>query len=124
MFEVSALFRGTKVVKHSFYSIGTKTMIGSGLEHFSNLRHLKRCKTCVSGLNALFRGAKVVKHLFYCVGPKMMFVMFWSISILCHVNDAKLLSEPEAISLYQSCEAFILPRSTQNGVWECFKAFR
>jgi hypothetical protein len=79
MFEVSALFRGTKVAKHSFYSIGTKTMIGSVLEHFSNLRHVKRCKTCVSRLNALFRGAKVVKHLFYCIGPKMMSGMIWSI---------------------------------------------
>jgi hypothetical protein len=71
--SLSALFRGTKVAKNLFYSIGTKTMFGSVLEHFANLQHVKRCKTCVSGLNALFRGAKVVKHPFYSIGTKMMF---------------------------------------------------
>jgi acid stress-induced BolA-like protein IbaG/YrbA len=40
---------------------------------FRNLRHVKRCKTCLSGLNALFRGNEVVKHSFYSIGPKMMF---------------------------------------------------
>jgi hypothetical protein len=43
------------------------------LEHFTNLLHVKRCKTCVSGLSALFRGIEVVKHPFYSIGPKMMF---------------------------------------------------
>jgi hypothetical protein len=41
--------------------------------YFANLRHVKRCKTCVSGLNALFLGTKVVKHSFLCIGTKMMF---------------------------------------------------
>jgi hypothetical protein len=89
-----ALFRGTKVAKHSFYLIGTKTMFGSVStkfakhpfysigtkmmfgsvsEHFANLWYAKRCKTCVSGLNALFRGTKVVKHPFYNIGSKMIF---------------------------------------------------
>jgi hypothetical protein len=31
-------------------------ILASVSEHFSNLRHVKRCKTCVTGLNALFRG--------------------------------------------------------------------
>ena len=54
-------------------------MFGSVLEHFGNLRHVKRCKTFGSGLNALFRGTEVAKmvsqkkHSFYCIGPKMMF---------------------------------------------------
>jgi hypothetical protein len=48
-------------------------MFGSVSEHFANLRHVKRCKTCVSGLNALFRGNEVVKHSFYFIGIKMMF---------------------------------------------------
>ena len=52
-------------------------MFGSISEHFANLWHVKRCKTCVSGLNALFRGTEVVKHPFYFIGPKMM---FWSVS--------------------------------------------
>jgi acid stress-induced BolA-like protein IbaG/YrbA len=47
-------------------------MIGSVWEHFANLRHVKRCKTCVSGLNALFRATKVAKHPFYSIGTKMM----------------------------------------------------
>jgi acid stress-induced BolA-like protein IbaG/YrbA len=50
----------------------TKMMVGSVSEHFVNLRHIKRCKTCVSHLNALFRATKVVKHPFYSIGTKMM----------------------------------------------------
>jgi acid stress-induced BolA-like protein IbaG/YrbA len=59
---LNAMFRGTEVVKHPFYSIGTKMMFGSVSEHFTNLRQVIRCKTCVSALNALFRGAEVVKE--------------------------------------------------------------
>ena len=89
---LNALFRGTEVVKHPFYSVGLKMMFGSVSEHFANLRHVKRCKTCVSGLNAQFRGTEVVKHPFYSIGPKMM---FWSVSEhfanLRHIKDAKLV---------------------------------
>jgi hypothetical protein len=70
---MNALFRGNEVMKHPFNSIGTKMIFGSVSEHFAILRHIKRCKTCVSGLNALFRGTKVVKHPFESIGPKMMF---------------------------------------------------
>jgi hypothetical protein len=48
-------------------------MFGSVTEHVTNLRHVKRCKTYVSGRNALFRGTEVVKHPFYSIGYKMMF---------------------------------------------------
>jgi hypothetical protein len=48
-------------------------MFGRALEHFANLRLVKRCKTSVSGLNALFPGTNVVKHPFYSIGPRMMF---------------------------------------------------
>jgi hypothetical protein len=47
-------------------------MFGSVSEQFANLQHVKRCKTCVSGLNALFCSTEVVKHPFYSIGPKMM----------------------------------------------------
>jgi acid stress-induced BolA-like protein IbaG/YrbA len=70
---LNALFRGTKLAKDPFYSIGTKMMFGSVSEHFANLRHVKRWKTCVSGLNALFRGTKLAKDPFYSIGTKMMF---------------------------------------------------
>jgi hypothetical protein len=75
----NAQCRGTKVAKmvsqqkHLFYSIRPKMMFGSVSEHFDNLLHVKRCKTCVSGLNALFRCTKVVKHHFYSIGPKMIY---------------------------------------------------
>jgi hypothetical protein len=54
--------------------------------------------------------------------------MFGSVSEnfsnLRRVKDAKLVIEPECtISGYQSCEASILVRWTQNDVWECFGAF-
>jgi hypothetical protein len=51
---LNALFRGTEVVNHPFYSIGPNMMFGSVSEHFTNLRQVKRCKTYVSGLTALF----------------------------------------------------------------------
>jgi NAD(P)H-flavin reductase len=70
---LNALFRGNEVVKHAIYSIGPKMMFRSVSEHFTNIRQVKRCKTCVSGLNALFRGTEVVKHTFYSIGPELMF---------------------------------------------------
>ena len=79
--DPNALFRGTEVVKHPFYSIGPKMMFGCVSEHFVYLRHVERCKTCVSDLNALFQGTEVLKHPFYTVGPKMMFGCFQSISL-------------------------------------------
>jgi hypothetical protein len=64
---LNALFRGTKVVKiisqqiHPFNSISPKIMFASGLEHFVNLPHVKRCKTCVWVLNVVFWGTEVVR---------------------------------------------------------------
>jgi acid stress-induced BolA-like protein IbaG/YrbA len=37
----------------------SKMMFGSVSEHFANLQHVKKCKTCVSGLNALFKGTEL-----------------------------------------------------------------
>jgi hypothetical protein len=123
---LNALFWGNEVVNLSFYSIGPKMMSGSVSEHFTNLRQVKRCKTCVSGLNAMFRGTKVVKHPFYSIEPKLMFgSVSEHFANLRHEKDAKLASEPECTILgYQSCEPSIPLRRTQNVVWECFKAFR
>jgi hypothetical protein len=56
---LNALFWCTQVAElvslqmHPFYSIGPQIMFGYLLEHLKNLRHVKRWKTCVSGLNAL-----------------------------------------------------------------------
>jgi hypothetical protein len=101
---LNALFRGTKVMKHPFYSIGTKMMFGCISEHFTNLRHVKICKTCVSDPNALFRGTKVVKNPFYSTRTKMMFGSVSEHSAnLRHVKDAKLMFAPECtISGYKS----------------------
>jgi acid stress-induced BolA-like protein IbaG/YrbA len=41
---LNALFRGTKVAKHPFYSIGPKMMYVSVAEHLDNLLHVKRWK--------------------------------------------------------------------------------
>jgi hypothetical protein len=83
-------------VKHPFYSIGTKMMFGSVSEHFTNLRWVIRCKTCVSALNALFQGTEVVKHPFYSIGPKIMFGnVSEHFTNLRHVKVVELASEPE-----------------------------
>jgi hypothetical protein len=47
-------------------------MFGSVSEHFANLRHVKRCKTCVSGLNALFWGTEVANNSFYSIRPRCL----------------------------------------------------
>jgi hypothetical protein len=67
---VNALFRGTEVVKHPFYSFGPIIMFESVSKHFANLWLVKRCKTCVSGLDAIFWGTEVVMHPFCSIGPK------------------------------------------------------
>jgi hypothetical protein len=82
---------GTEVVKHPFYYNGPKMMFRSVSEYFANLGHVKRCITCVSGLNAL-RGTEVVKYSFYSIGPKMMFgSVSKHFANLRHVKDAKLV---------------------------------
>jgi hypothetical protein len=89
---LNALFQGTEVVKHPFYSIGTNTMFGSVSEYFAILCRFKRRRTCVSGQNALFQGTEVVKHPFYSVGPKMMLGRFRSISLtFTTLIDGKLV---------------------------------
>jgi hypothetical protein len=95
--------------------------IGSVSEHFADLRHVNRCKTCVSGLNALFRGTKVAKYRLYSIRTKMMIgSVSEHFANLRHVKDAKLVFVPECtISGYQSCEASILLHWNQNDVWEC-----
>jgi hypothetical protein len=42
--SLNALFQGIEVVKHPFYSIGSKMMFGSVSEHFANLWHVKYAK--------------------------------------------------------------------------------
>jgi hypothetical protein len=56
-------------------------MFGSVSEHFADLRHVKRCKTCISCLKAPFRGTEVVKPPFYSIRPEMMFGCVQSISL-------------------------------------------
>jgi hypothetical protein len=65
---------------------------GSVTEDFDNLLHVKRCKTCVSGLNALIGGTKVVNNPYYSIGPKMMFgSVTGHFANLRYVNNAKLV---------------------------------
>jgi hypothetical protein len=67
-------------------------MFESVSEHFANLRHVKRCKTCVLGMNVHSQGTKVVKHPFYSIGPKMMFGSVTEhFANLRLVKDAKLM---------------------------------
>jgi hypothetical protein len=121
---LNELFRGTKLTKGPFYSIGTKMMFGSVSEHFTNLWHVKICKTCVSGLNALFRGTEVAMHPFYSIRTKMMFgSVLEHFANLRHVKRCKTCVHVECtVSVCQSCEASILLHWNENDVWECFRA--
>jgi hypothetical protein len=42
--SLNALFRGTEVVKHPFYSIRLKMLFGYVSKHFGDLRHVKDAK--------------------------------------------------------------------------------
>jgi hypothetical protein len=108
-FAPECTISGTEVAKYLFYSIRPKMMFGSVLKHFANLRHVQRCKTCVSGLNALFRGTEVSKHQFYYIGPKMM-----SLSVSKHFANLRhikrcntFVSSPNA--LFRGIEVAMLP---------------
>ena len=82
---LNALFRGTEVAKmvlernQPFHPIRSQTMFESVSEHFANLLHVKRGKTCVSGLNVLFWGTEVAKMFlernqpFHIIRPQTMF---------------------------------------------------
>jgi hypothetical protein len=82
---MNALFWITELAKmvshqmHQLYCIGHKIFLRSVLEHFVNLLHVKRKKTCVSVLNALIWGTEVAKivshqmHSFNSLGPIKMF---------------------------------------------------
>jgi hypothetical protein len=58
--DMNAISWCTEVAKmvthetHTFYAIGPKMIFDCVLEQLENLWYVKRCKTCVSGLNALF----------------------------------------------------------------------
>jgi hypothetical protein len=122
---LNALFQGTEVVKHPFYSIGPKMMFGSVSVYFANLPHGIRCKTCVTGLGAQFPETKVVKHPFYSIGPKMIFrCVSVHIANLQHVKVTEFVFEPKCnISSYRSCETSSIVHSAQNDAWERLRAF-
>jgi hypothetical protein len=120
-------FEGTKIVKYPFYSTGLKMVFVSISHDFTNLQHVKRCQTCVSGLNAIFRGVPKLWSIHSSpLDPKWCLGMFRSISLTLGTSKMKThVSGLNAIFRgYQSCEASILLHWTQNDVWECFGAFR
>jgi hypothetical protein len=89
---LNALFSGSEVANHPFYSIGTKMMFGSVSEHFANLRHEKDGKLVFRCLNALFRGTEVANHPFYSIVTKMIFGSVSEHFVnLRHEKDAKLV---------------------------------
>jgi hypothetical protein len=74
-------------------------MFGSVSEYFTNLRQVKRCTTCVSGLNALYWGTEVVKHPFYSITPNMMFgSVSEHFSNPQQVKDVKLAYDPQILN--------------------------
>jgi hypothetical protein len=102
----------------------TKNMFGSVLEQFPNLRQVKGCKTCVSGLNTLFRGIEVVKHQFYSIGPKLIFG-----SVSEHFANLRQVTRRKPFvrslnALFRGTKVVKHLHWTQNDVWECFRAFR
>jgi hypothetical protein len=117
---------------HPFYSIGPQMMFGCPLEHLENLPHVKRCKTCVWGLNALFWCTEVAEivshqmHPFFSIGPQMVFCSIWEhLENLRHVKKMQNLC-----SVYRSCKNGFTPNASivlywnSNDVWMSFRTFR
>jgi hypothetical protein len=122
--SLNALFWGTEVVKHPFYSIRPKLMFGIVSEHFANLQQVKTCKTFVWGLNALFWSTEVVKHPFYSIGPKLMFgSVSEHFAKLRQVKRCKTFV-PSLNALFWGTNVVKHLHWTQNDVWDCFSAFR
>jgi acid stress-induced BolA-like protein IbaG/YrbA len=116
-------FRGTEVMKHPFYSIGPSLLFGSVSEQFTNLRQVKKCKTCVPSLNALFQGTEVVKHQFYSIGPKLMFgSVSEQFANLRQVKRCKTCV-PSLNALFQGYKVLKHLHWTQNDVWERYRVF-
>jgi acid stress-induced BolA-like protein IbaG/YrbA len=83
--SLNALFRGTKLAKHPFYSIETKMMFGSISEHFANLRHVERLKTCVRTRMHYLRVPKLWNLHSSLLDPKWCLGVFQSISLTFNV---------------------------------------
>ena len=111
-------------------------MFGSVSEHFANLRHVKRCKTCVWGVNAVFRATEATKmvsqqkHPFYTIRPKTMFGSVpehfaniqnikWCKTCVSFLNALFRGTKIVKLVLQQN----ILLHQIENDVWECFWAF-
>jgi hypothetical protein len=58
-------------------------------DDFTNLQHVERCKTYVSGLTALFRGTKVMKHPFSPLDPNDVCECLDDFTNLQHVKRCK-----------------------------------
>jgi 3'-phosphoadenosine 5'-phosphosulfate sulfotransferase (PAPS reductase)/FAD synthetase len=123
---LNALFRGTEVVRYSFYFIGTTMMFGSVSKHFTNLRHVKDQNLC-------FGPECTISRYRSC---KACILLHWTQNDVWECLRAfrqpstrkkmqNLCFGPECtISGYRSCKVFILFHWNQNDVWECFRAFR
>jgi hypothetical protein len=122
----NALFRGTKVAKHPFYSIGPKMIYGSVTEHFANLLHVKRWKLVFRAWMKYFWAPKLRSILSTTLDPKWYMGLLRSGSLIfCTQKDENCFFRPECtIWGHQSSEASILLHRTQNNIWECFRALR
>ena len=102
--SLKELFRGTELAKmvsqryQPFYPIRPQMMFDNVSEHFANLQHVKRGKTCISSLNALFRGTKLANMVsqrnqaFYPTRPQTMFVsVLEHFANFCTSNEAKVV---------------------------------
>jgi hypothetical protein len=74
VFVLECTISGHQICEASILVYWTQNDFGIVAKHFPNLRHVKRWKTCVLGMNALFWGTKLAKDPFYSIGTKMMVV--------------------------------------------------
>jgi hypothetical protein len=121
-----ALFRGTKVAKHPFYSIAPKMIYGSVTENFANLRHVIRWKLVFRSCMHYF-GVPMLRSIHSTpLDRKWYMGVLPSTSLtLCTLKYENFRFVLECtISGYQSWEASILLHWTQNDIWECYRGLR
>ena len=117
--------------------IRSQIMFESVSDDFANLQHVKRGKTCVSGINALFRCAEVAKMVslrnqpFYPTRPQMIFVcVSKNFANIQHVKRRKtcvlginaLFRCAEVEKMVSQRNQPFYPTRSQM-IFECFEAF-
>ena len=114
--RLNALFQGAEVVKmvsqqnKPFYPTWPQMTFETVSEHFANLRHVKRGKCCVSGLNALFRGTGVAKMVRNKINQSTPLDPKWCLRVFQSISQTFGTSNEEKLVFWSKTHYFGVPK--------------